>query len=131
MVMFVWLEASVSMKVEWRCASTISGEPCVMTAGAVLMPLWSASSWVMQPPEVSASFVFMCRNDELLFFFCATGGIPYSNAFFGAGTGPIYLDDVACTSSDSQLLECSSRPIMRHNCSHSADAGVGCEGNIF
>ena len=20
---------------------------------------------------------------------------------------------------------------MRHNCSHSADAGVGCEGNIF
>ena len=69
MVMFVWLEAPISMKVEWRCASTISGEPCVMTAGAVLMPLWSASSWVMQPPEVSASFIFMCRNDELLFFF--------------------------------------------------------------
>ena len=30
-----------------------------------------------------------------------------------------------------QLLECSSRPITRHNCDHSADAGVGCEGNIF
>ena len=40
------------------------------------------------------------------------------------------MDDVACTSSDSQLLECSSRPIMRHNCSHFVDAGVGCEGNI-
>ena len=59
------------------------------------------------------------------------GGIPYSNAHFGPGTGPIYLDDVACTSSDSQLLECSSRPIMRNNCSHPADAGVGCEGNTF
>ena len=63
--------------------------------------------------------------------FCVTGGIPYSNAFFGAGTGPIYLDDVVCTSSASQLLECSSPPILRHNCSHSADAGVGCEGITF
>ena len=57
-----------------------------------------------------------------------TGGTPYTNAFFGAGTGPIYLDDVACTSSDSQLLECSSRPVLTHNCDHHADAGVGCEG---
>ena len=64
-------------------------------------------------------------------FFYVTGGIPYNNAFFGAGTGPIYLDDVACTSSASQLLECSSRPILRHNCTHLADAGVGCEGNFF
>ena len=52
----------------------------------------------------------------------------YCNAFFGAGIGPIYLDDVACTSSASQLLECYSRPILRHDCSHSVDAGVGCEG---
>ena len=63
--------------------------------------------------------------------FPVLGGIPYNNAFFGAGTGPIYLDDVACTSSASQLLECSSRPILQHNCAHSADAGVGCEGSIF
>ena len=64
-------------------------------------------------------------------FFCATGGIAYNNGFFGAGTGPIYLDDVGCTSSASQLLVCSSSPISTHNCLHSADAGVGCEGNYF
>ena len=63
-------------------------------------------------------------------FLCHTGGTAYSNAYFGAGTGPIYLDDVACTSSDSQLLECSSRPILTHNCFHSADASVGCEGEL-
>ena len=57
-----------------------------------------------------------------------TGGIAYSNAHFGAGSGPIFLDDVQCTSSSSQLLECPSRPILSHNCLHSADAGVGCEG---
>ena len=64
-------------------------------------------------------------------FIYVTGGTPYSNAYFGAGTGPIYLDDVACTSSVSQLLECPSRPILTHNCFHSADAGVGCEGEMF
>ena len=56
------------------------------------------------------------------------GGIAYSNARFGAGTGPIFLDEVQCTSSSSQLLECSSTPILTHTCQHSADAGVGCEG---
>ena len=56
------------------------------------------------------------------------GGIAYSNARFGVGTGPIFLDDVQCTSSSSQLLECSSSPILTHNCQHSDDAGVGCEG---
>ena len=46
---------------------------------------------------------------------------------FGAGTGPIFLDEVHCTSSASHLLECPSRPILEHDCQHSTDAGVGCE----
>jgi len=62
--------------------------------------------------------------------FCVVAGIAYSNAYFGVGSGPIFLDDVQCTSSSSQLLECSSRPILSHNCLHSADAGVGCEGMV-
>ena len=57
MVMFVWWEVPISMRVEWRCASITSGGQCVMIAGAVLMPLLSASSWVMQPLEVSANMV--------------------------------------------------------------------------
>ena len=61
-------------------------------------------------------------------FACSPGGIAYSNAFFGAGTGPIYLDDVGCTSHANKLLECFSRPILEHNCLNSADAGVRCEG---
>ena len=69
-----------------------------------------------------------CKTCYLRCFTNGTGGTPYYNAFFGAGTGPIYLNDVACTLSASQLLECSSRPILTHNCNHHADAGVGCEG---
>ena len=75
--------------------------------------------------------LFRCGLTSLNCSTCVTGGIPYSRAFFGVGTGPIYLDYVACTSSDSQLLECYSRPISSHNCLHSADAGVGCEGIIL
>ena len=62
--------------------------------------------------------------------FCVVAGTAYSNAYFGSGSGPIFLDDVQCTSSSSQLLECSSRPILSHDCLHSADAGVGCEGMV-
>ena len=39
MEMFVWWEAPISMKVEWRCASMTSGGQCVMTPGTVLMLL--------------------------------------------------------------------------------------------
>ena len=69
-------------------------------------------------------------NYHLKYLICGTGGTPYYNAFFGAGTGPIYLNYVYCTLSASQLLECSSRPILSHNCDHRADAGVGCEGKF-
>ena len=37
MVMFVWWEAPISMRVEWRCASMTSGGQCVMTTGMPLM----------------------------------------------------------------------------------------------
>ena len=55
MVMFVWWEAPISMKVDWRYASMTSGGLSVMMAGALLMPLWSVSNWVMQPMEVSTN----------------------------------------------------------------------------
>ena len=57
-----------------------------------------------------------------------TAARAFSDAFFGAGTGPIFLDEVQCSSSASQLVECPSNPIASHDCVHSADAGVGCEG---
>ena len=66
----------------------------------------------------------------MLLYWC-TDGTSHSNAYFGAGTGPIYLDDVACTSSDNQLLECSSNPVLVHNCDHHDDAGVACEGMLL
>lgn len=44
MVMFALLEARISMKVEWRYVSTISGGQCVMTSGEVLKHGWYAGN---------------------------------------------------------------------------------------
>nr|XP_054755386.1 deleted in malignant brain tumors 1 protein-like isoform X12 [Lytechinus pictus] len=55
-----------------------------------------------------------------------TSGIAVGNAGFGEGTGEILLDNVQCTSTDTDLFDCQSNAIGYHNCSHAEDAGVTC-----
>ena len=49
-----------------------------------------------------------------------------SAAFFGAGSGPILLDDVKCGGEETNLLGCGMNRLGLHNCEHSEDAGVMC-----
>ena len=49
---------------------------------------------------------------------------------FGQGTGFIWLDQVSCTGSETNLTQCSSRGLGVHSCSHSLDAGVICFGEL-
>ena len=71
-----------------------------------------------------ASFIVLCAH--------SLGAVAYSNAYFGGGTGPILLDDLLCTGSETRLIECprhTSQGIGTFdNCpnGHGDDAGVKC-----
>ena len=56
------------------------------------------------------------------------GATSFFNAFFGAGTGPVYLDDFFCTGRESRLINCTNGGLnMIDNCrGHLDDAGVRC-----
>ncbi|XP_019860060.1 PREDICTED: deleted in malignant brain tumors 1 protein-like [Amphimedon queenslandica] len=47
-----------------------------------------------------------------------------TNAYFGAGTGPINMDNVQCTGNERLLVNCTY--LSTHDCGHSEDAGVTC-----
>ncbi|KAM4852509.1 LOW QUALITY PROTEIN: scavenger receptor cysteine-rich domain-containing protein DMBT1 [Thomomys bottae] len=47
-------------------------------------------------------------------------------ASFGPGSGPIFLDNIQCSGSESHLGQCPSSSWSDHNCGHHEDAGVIC-----
>ena len=58
------------------------------------------------------------------------GAIAFTYAHFGAGVGPLYLDNVNCIGSEKNLTDCSSSSIFYCTNGHSEDAGVRCQGEF-
>uniref|UniRef100_A0A7N4NRK3 Soluble scavenger receptor cysteine-rich domain-containing protein SSC5D n=1 Tax=Sarcophilus harrisii TaxID=9305 RepID=A0A7N4NRK3_SARHA len=48
--------------------------------------------------------------------------------YYGSGTGPIWLDDVACVGIEASLGDCPASPWGTHNCDHQEDVGLTCTG---
>ena len=59
-----------------------------------------------------------------------SSGSSYSRAYFGQGSGPIWLNYVTCVGNESMLLSCGHLGVgITRSCSHFEDAGVRCYGN--
>jgi len=59
-----------------------------------------------------------------------TDAVAFTNAHFGAGIGPIHLDNVDCSGSESNLTECSRSFTVSCYSDHLEDAGVRCQGKF-
>ncbi|XP_078088310.1 scavenger receptor cysteine-rich type 1 protein M130-like [Mustelus asterias] len=61
---------------------------------------------------------------------CGTALSATRDAYFGEGTGDIWMDNVKCDGTEIALDQCSANPLVRNDCSHREDAGVICSGPV-
>ena len=55
-----------------------------------------------------------------------SGAAALGNAAYGQGIGEILLDNVKCNGDENDIFACYYT--VNHNCDHSEDAAVGCNG---
>lgn len=66
--------------------------------------------------KLEKSFIYTCRSAN------AT-----TSAYFGQGSGQIWMDDVNCIGHETILTDCQFLGFGIHNCGHHEDAGVICQ----
>ena len=105
----------------------VTGGLCAMMVGQPLMPMWPADSLDTpgQVSEMQCLFCCTCYGFMLILFYSADA-TAYSNAHFGPNSNIIIaLDDVACTTAQSRVIDCT-HDSNTGDCSHTDDAGVQC-----
>jgi len=89
--------------------------------------------------EQKASILFVPFNAEhcmltMLTFEFLSGAIAYIRSRYGAGTGPVHLDNIQCFGFEDSLINCSRSDFgdVSVNCAdHSEDASVFCPSEYY
>ena len=50
---------------------------------------------------------------------------------YRGGQGPIWLDDVVCSSTEETILDCTHSPIGIHDCTHIEDVAIQCMPGMY
>ncbi|NXK12039.1 C163A protein, partial [Herpetotheres cachinnans] len=85
--------------------------------------IWHQGSWgtVCDDSWDMADANVVCRQ-----LGCGSAVSALSEAAFGEGTGPIWLEKVHCKGTELSLWDCPAKPLFGKNCDHKEDAAVNC-----
>ena len=50
---------------------------------------------------------------------------------FSQGTGPIFLDELACRGDEQRVMDCGGSAHGLHTCTHSQDVMIRCIGELY
>ncbi|KFV11316.1 Deleted in malignant brain tumors 1 protein, partial [Tauraco erythrolophus] len=85
--------------------------------------IWHQGSWgtVCDDSWDVADADVVCRQ-----LGCGSAVSALSEAAFGEGAGPIWLEKVHCKGTELSLWDCPAKPLFGKNCDHKEDAAVNC-----
>ncbi|NXN24280.1 C163A protein, partial [Nycticryphes semicollaris] len=85
--------------------------------------IWHQGSWgtVCDDSWDMADANVVCRQ-----LGCGSAVSALSEAAFGEGTGPIWLEKVHCKGTELSLWDCPAQALFGKNCDHKEDAAVNC-----
>ncbi|NXI52353.1 WC11 protein, partial [Chloroceryle aenea] len=85
--------------------------------------IWHQGSWgtVCDDSWDMADANVVCRQMG-----CGSAVSALSEAAFGEGTGPIWLEKVHCKGTETSLWDCPAKSLFGKNCDHKEDAAVNC-----
>ncbi|NXM89475.1 C163A protein, partial [Oenanthe oenanthe] len=85
--------------------------------------MWHQGSWgtICDDAWDVADANVVCRQ-----LGCGSAVSALSEAAFGEGAGPIWLEKVHCKGTELSLWDCPAKPLFGKNCDHKEDAAVNC-----